>query len=127
MFERIKPGERDLLVAAYRGDEIVGFLGNVPQKFQFGGRIYPATYSCLLVIRRDVLRQGLASSLIGEGLRINDRYRCAFSLFGLETGHRSTKMIEKFVREGRGGSNGSRSSASSHAFSTWAGSPRRKA
>jgi GNAT superfamily N-acetyltransferase len=101
MFERIQPGERDHLVAAYRGGEIVGFLGNVPQKFAFRGLTYPVTYSCLLVVRHDVLRQGLASRLIGEALRINDRYRYAFSFFGLETGHRSTKMIEKFVREGR--------------------------
>lgn len=101
MFERLKPDQRELLVAAYRGEEILGFLGNVPQRFEFRGRVYPANYSCLLVVRRDALRQGLASRLIGEGLRINDRHRFAFSFFGLETGHRSTKMVEKFVREGR--------------------------
>jgi GNAT superfamily N-acetyltransferase len=101
MFERVKPGERDHLIAAYRGDEIVGFMGNVPQRFHFHDRIYPATYSCLLVIRRDALRQGLATALIEDALRVNDRYHYAFSLFGLETGHRSTKMIEKFVRGGR--------------------------
>ena len=101
MFERLKPGERELLLAAYRGEEILGFLGNVPQKFEYRGRVYPATYSCLLVVRRDALRQGLASSLIGEALRANDRHRFSFSFFGLETGHRSTKMVEKFVREGR--------------------------
>lgn len=101
IFERVKPGERDHVLAAYRGDEIIGFMGNVPQKFHFRDRIYPATYSCLLVVRRDALRQGLASNLIGEALRVNDRYRYPFSLFTLETGHRSTKMIAKFVREGR--------------------------
>jgi len=101
IFERVKPGERDHVLAAYRGDEILGFMGNVPQKFHYRGGVYPATYSCLLVVRRDALRQGLASNLIGEALRVNDRYKYAFSLFGLETGHRSTKMIEKFVREGR--------------------------
>jgi len=101
LYGRIKPAERDHILAAYRGGEIIGFMGNVPQKFHFRDRVYPATYSCLLVVRRDALRQGLASNLIGEALRVNDRYRYAFSLFGLETGHRSTKMIEKFVREGR--------------------------
>jgi GNAT superfamily N-acetyltransferase len=101
IFGRVKPDAGDLVLAAYRGDEIIGFLGNVPQKFRFRDRLYPATYCCLLVVQRDALRQGLASHLIGEALRVNDRYRCAFSLFGLETGHRSTKMIEKFVREGR--------------------------
>jgi hypothetical protein len=101
MFERIPPDQRDLVLAAYRGEEIVGFLGNVPQKFHFRGRLLSASYSCLLVVRSDALRQGLASSLIGEALRTNDRYKFSFALFGLETGHRSTKMIEKFVRIGR--------------------------
>jgi len=101
MFDRLKPEDRDLCLAAYRGEEIVGFLGNVPQRFQFRGGQYPANYSCLLVVRTDALRQGLASGLIGEALRANDRHKFAFSFFGLETGHRSTKMIEKFVREGR--------------------------
>lgn len=101
MFERLKPDDRDLLLGAYRGGELLGFMGNVLQTFQYGGRPYPANYSCLLVVRPDALRQGLASGLIGEALRANDRHRVAFSFFGLETGHRSTKMIEKFVREGR--------------------------
>ncbi len=101
MFDRLKPEDRDLLPAAYRGGEILGFLGNVLQRFQFQGRVYPANYTCLLVVRKDALRQGIASGLIGEALRANDRRRVSFSFFGLETGHRSTKMIEKFVGEGR--------------------------
>jgi len=101
MFERLIRDRNDHVLAAYRGDEIVGFLGNVPQKFQFKDRVYPAVYSCLLVVRREALRQGMASKLIREALKIGDRNGYAFSLFGLETGHRSTKMIEKFVREGR--------------------------
>jgi len=100
IFERIKPEERDHLIAAYRGDEIVGFMGNLPQRFHFQGKIYRATYSCLLVIRKELLRQGMATTLIKEGLRINQKYSYDFALFTLETGHRSTKMIEKFKREG---------------------------
>lgn len=100
MFERVKPGERDHVIGAYVGDEIVGFLGNVPQKFHFRGQTFRATYSCLLVIRRDMLRKGLATAMIQEAVRLNQKYKYDFSLFGLETGHRSTLMMEKFKREG---------------------------
>jgi len=101
LFERIPRDNRDLLIAAYRGDEIVAFLANLPQRFHFQDGDYRAVYSCLLVTGREMLRQGIASALIQEALRVNTKYKFDFSLLTLETGHRSTKMIEKFRSEGQ--------------------------
>jgi len=36
LFDRIK--DKDHLIAAYRGDEIVSFLANLPQRFRFDKR-----------------------------------------------------------------------------------------
>jgi len=98
LFDRIK--DRDLLVAAYRGNEIAGFLANIPQRFHFQGNIYQAAYSCLLVSRKEFLRQGLATALIEDALRLNKKYHFDFALLSLETGHRSTKLIEKMEAAG---------------------------
>ena len=98
LFGRIR--ERDHLIAAYRGDEIVSFLGNVPHTFQFRGRVYRGTWSCLLVTRKELLRQGHAVALINEALRVNQKYKYDFALATFETGHRSTLMLRKLQAEG---------------------------
>ena len=99
LFDRIK--DRDHLIAAYRGQEIVGFLANLPQRFHFRGEIYRAVYSCLMVSRKEFLRRGLASALIEEALRLNKKYGYDFSLLSLETGHRSTKLFNKLRAAGQ--------------------------
>jgi len=101
LFSRIPPGEKDHLIAAYRGQEIIGFLANLPQRFHFRGKIYRAIYSCLLVTRKEFLRKGVAIALIQEALKTNRKYGYDFALLTLETGHRSTKLMEKFRREGQ--------------------------
>ncbi len=101
LFDRIKLEERDHLIAAYRSDEIIAFLANLPQRFHFRGKIYRAVYSCLLVTRKEFLRQRMAIALIQEALRINRKYSYDFSLMTLETGHRSTKLMDKFKSEGQ--------------------------
>lgn len=101
LFDRIKAEERDHLIAAYRGQEIIAFLANLPQRFHYKGRIYRAIYSCLLVTRKEFLRKGMAITLIQEALKINQKYKYDFSLLTLETGHRSTKMMDKLRREGQ--------------------------
>src|SRR5512138_3520035 len=64
LFERIPEADRDLLLGAYKDGEIVAFLANLPEKFHFEGRIYSAVYSCLLVVRKEYLRRGLAIDII---------------------------------------------------------------
>lgn len=98
LFGRIQ-GE-DHLIAAYRGGEIVSFLGNVPHAFRFRGRVYRGTWSCLLVTRKELLRQGHAAAIIKEALRVNQKYRYDFALATFETGHRSTLMLRKLQAEG---------------------------
>jgi hypothetical protein len=88
------------LLAAYRGDEIVSFLANLPRKFQFQGKVYDAVLSCIMVTRRDLLRQGLGLAIIDEGLRINREMNYDFALMTLEKGHRSTLLVQKLEREG---------------------------
>lgn len=101
LFDRIPQSEKDHLIAAYRGDEIVAFLANLPQRFHFRGKTYRAIYSCLLVTRKEYLRKGMAITLIREALKINQKYKYDFSLLTLETGHRSTKLMDKFKAEGQ--------------------------
>ena len=60
LFDRIPADRRDLLLGAYKDGEIVGFLANLPEKFYFQGKTYGAVYSCLLVVRKEYLRKGLA-------------------------------------------------------------------
>ena len=98
LFGRIK--DNDHLIAAYREGEIVSFLGNVPHTFQFRGRIYRGTWSCLLVTRKELLRQGHALAIINEALRVNQKYKYDFALSTFETGHRSTLMLRKLQAEG---------------------------
>ncbi len=98
LFGRIK--EKDHLIAAYRGDEIVSFLGNIPHTFHFRGRKVRGAWSCLLVTRKEWLRKGHALAIIREALRTNQKYRYDFALATFETGHRSTLMMRKLQKEG---------------------------
>jgi len=100
LFDRIPEAKKDHLLAAYKGGEIVAFLANLPQKFHFRGRVYGAVYSCLLVTRKEYLRKGIALDLIRAAVERNKKYGYDFSLLTLETGHRSTLMMEKLRGEG---------------------------
>lgn len=100
LFDRIPAEKRDHLVAAYKDGELVAFLANLPQRFHFRGRTYGAIYSCLLVVRRDHLRRGVALDLIRAAVEGNKKYGYDFSLLTLETGHRSTAMMNKLRAEG---------------------------
>jgi hypothetical protein len=99
LFGRLK--EKDHLIAAYRGEEIVSFLANVPHTFHFRSKVCRGILSCLLVTRKEWLRQGLALTTINEGLRLNQKYKYDFSLATFETGHRSTLMVKKLRAEGQ--------------------------
>jgi hypothetical protein len=90
-----------LAIAAYRGDEIVGFILNLPRNMAMGGKVYRAALSCLLVVRKESFRQGLAQAMIQEGLKLNESLKFDFTLFYLETGHRSSKLFAKLKDLGR--------------------------
>ncbi len=84
-----------LAIAAYRGQEIVGFLLNLPRNMALDGKVYKAALSCLLVVRKEQGRKGLAQTMIQEGLRRNQELKYDFTLFYLETGHRSSRLFAK--------------------------------
>lgn len=101
LFDRIPEDRRDLLLGAYKDGEIVAFLANLPEKFHYRGRVHNAVYSCLLVVRREFLRQGLALDIIRAAVALNGtKHGLDFSLLTLETGHRSTLMMDKLKAEG---------------------------
>lgn len=101
LFDRIPGDKRDHLLGAYKDGGIVAFLANLPERFHLDGQIYNAVYSCLLVVRREYLRQGLAIDIIKAAVELNSRkYGLDFSLLTLETGHRSTLMMNKLIAEG---------------------------
>lgn len=98
LFER-KP-DKPLLLAAYRGREIISFLANLPQSFNFRGKMCRAVYSCLMVTRKEWLRRGLGMAIIREALKNNRKHNFDFALLTLEPGHRSTHMINKLKESG---------------------------
>ena len=100
LFDRVPAAKKDHLVAAYKGGEVVGFLANLPQRFDLRGSVYSAVYSCLLVVRKEYLRKGIALDLIRTAVEANKKYGYDFSLLTLETGHRSTLMMDKLRGEG---------------------------
>jgi hypothetical protein len=102
LFDRIPEDKRDVLLGAYKDGEIVAFLANLPETFHFQGKIYDAVYSCLLVVRKEFLRKGLALDIIRAAVELNrKKYGLDFSLLTLETGHRSTLMMNKLIDEGQ--------------------------
>jgi GNAT superfamily N-acetyltransferase len=100
LFDRVPAAKKDHLAAAYKGGEIVAFLANLPQRFDLRGNVYNAIYSCLLVVRKEYLRKGIALDLIRTAVEANKKYGYDFSLLTLETGHRSTLMMDKLRGEG---------------------------
>jgi GNAT superfamily N-acetyltransferase len=100
LFDRIPLDKKDHLLGAYKGGEIVAFLANLPQTFHFRGGLYRAVYSCLLVVRREFLRRGIALDIIRTAIDLNEKHGYDFSLLTLEKGHRSTLMMKKLGAEG---------------------------
>lgn len=89
-----------MVLAAYRGDKIVGFLANLPRRLALDGVEYKAALSCLMVTRAEFFRKGLASAMIQEGLKRNKELQFDFTLFYLETGHRSSRLFKKLKDSG---------------------------
>jgi GNAT superfamily N-acetyltransferase len=98
VFDRIE--DKKHLIAAYRGEEIVSFLANLPRRFSIDGKIYRGVYSCLLVTRKELLRQGIAQALIDKALELNKEARYDLSIYALEKGHRSTQLVKKLEATG---------------------------
>ncbi len=98
---RLAPDSRHF-IAAYRGQEILAFLANIPRTFACRGQNLRGILSCLLVSRLEYARKGLAQAIIKEAVRINQEItRYDLALLYLESGHRSSELIEKFKREGQ--------------------------
>jgi GNAT superfamily N-acetyltransferase len=98
IFDRIE--DKEHLIAAYKGDEIVSFLANLPRNFSVDGKIYRGVYTCLLVTRKKLLRQGIAQALIDTALELNKKAQYDLSIFALEKGHRSTQLVKKLEATG---------------------------
>lgn len=98
VFDRIE--DKNHLIAAYRGGEIVSFMANLPRRFGIDGKIFRGVYSCLLVTRKELLRKGIAQALIDEALELNKQARYDLSIFALEKGHRSTQLVKKLEATG---------------------------
>ncbi len=92
--------DKNLIMAAYKGDEIVSFFANLPHRFHFQGKIYRGVLTCILVTRREQLRQGIAEAMIRQTVDYNRKVNYDFALLTLESGHRSTKLIQKLERAG---------------------------
>ncbi len=98
LFDRIE--DKRHLIAAYRGDEIVSFFANLPRRFSIDGEIYKGVYTCLLVTRKELLRQGIASALIQKALDLNKEAGYDLAIYALEKGHRSTQLVKKLEATG---------------------------
>lgn len=98
IFDRLE--DKAHLIGAYRGDEIVSFMANLPRRFSIDGKIYKGVYTCLLVTRKELLRRGIANALIDWALRHNEEYQYDLSIYALEKGHRSTQLVKKLEATG---------------------------
>jgi hypothetical protein len=98
LFDRIEDNKH--LIAAYRGDEIVSFMANLPRRFSIEGKMYKGVYSCLLVTRKELLRQGIAQALIDRALELNTEAQYDIATYALEKGHRSTQLVKKLEATG---------------------------
>jgi GNAT superfamily N-acetyltransferase len=98
VFDRIE--DKNHLIAAYRGDEIVSFMANLPRQYSVDGKIYRGVYTCLLVTRKELLRKGIAQALIDKALELNNMARYDLSIYALEGGHRSTQLVKKLEATG---------------------------
>jgi GNAT superfamily N-acetyltransferase len=98
VFDRI--ADKNHLIAAYRGDEIVSFMANLPRHYSIDGKLYRGVYTCLLVTRKELLRQGIAQALIDKALELNEMAGYDLSIYALEGGHRSTQLIKKLEATG---------------------------
>ena len=98
VFDRIE--DKNHLMAAYRGDEIVSFMANLPRLYSVDGKTYKGVYSCLLVTRKELLRKGIAQALIDKALDLNKTAQYDLSIYALEGGHRSTQLIKKLEATG---------------------------
>lgn len=93
-------GDPELAIAAYRGDEPVGFLLNLPRRMVLRGVERRAALSCSLVVSKECLRQGIAKAMFAEALERNRRFGFEFTLFYLEAGHTSSKLFETLAANG---------------------------
>ncbi|MCA9772693.1 MAG: GNAT family N-acetyltransferase [Myxococcales bacterium] len=91
---------RGLLIGAYRGTELLGFVANLPRLYLVGGRPYRGVLACLLTTHPDFRREGFAKGLIEEALRRNKEYAFDFALLYLERGHRSSHLFRGLAAEG---------------------------
>jgi GNAT superfamily N-acetyltransferase len=93
--------DRNHFLAAYKDGEILAFLANLPRVISYGGQSYRAILSCLLVSRKEYARQGLATALIKEAVKINrEKAGYDLALLYLEKGHKSSLLIQKLKEEG---------------------------
>lgn len=93
-------GDPELAIAAYRGDEPVGFLLNLPRRMVLRGVERRAALSCSLVVSKECLRRGIAKAMFTEALERNRRFGFEFTLFYLETGHTSSKLFATLASGG---------------------------
>lgn len=93
-------GDPELAIAAYHGDRPVGFLLNLPRRMVLRGVEHRAALSCSLVVNRESLRRGVAKAMIAEAHARNRRFGFDFTLFYLETGHRSSKLFAGLAAQG---------------------------
>ncbi|MBC7364398.1 MAG: GNAT family N-acetyltransferase [Candidatus Aminicenantes bacterium] len=93
--------DRNHFLAAYKNGELLAFLANLPRTINYRGKHFRAILSCLLVSRKEYARQGLATALIREAVKINqEKAGYDLALLYLEKGHKSSKLIMKLKEEG---------------------------
>lgn len=91
LFEHV-PDPR-LLIGAYDGTRLVGFLANLPRRYRLNGVTYRGVFTNLLATAPGY--GGSTVYLIMECLRQNQAYGADFALIVLERGYSSWRLFEK--------------------------------
>lgn len=91
--------DRELLVGAYDGEEIIGFGSSFHRSMYLRGRPIKATMSTFFTTHADYRRQRVGWNLVTERLRRNSEkgYQCTYVY--LQEGHASEPLYQRYGEE----------------------------
>jgi len=94
------PGvDKDLLVAAYDSDRVIGFGSSFPRRLTLRGTPVQATLSTFFTVHEEYRRQRLGWRLVEERLRRNREKGVQAFFVYLQHGHASHPLYERLGRE----------------------------
>ena len=83
-----------VLLIAYQDDEVVGYIGMLPDRFEIGDALHKIAWATAFWVSSRLRRQGIGTKLVAEAL---DRWDGSIAVFGNENTHRTFMASGNFV------------------------------